>query len=117
MVITSNERGTSSVSDLQYPNIRRLLTTDNLDAAAGETSLPIYQQMPANVKTVKQKKVKKPRDPNAPKRPLTAFFLFLKEKRDETTKQLPPDVKPGEVQTRMTDKWNSMAESEQKVLF
>lgn len=66
----------------------------------------------------KQKKPRKPKDPNAPQRPQTAFFLFQmanREKfRDEMQKNN-PDVKPGDVQKRLTDTWNSMDVNGQKV--
>ena len=40
----------------------------------------------------KTKKIKKIKDPNAPKRPMTAYFLFMGEKRAEV-KQSNPDIK------------------------
>lgn len=35
------------------------------------------------------KEGKKKKDPNAPKRPLTAYFIFLNEKREDVKKTLP----------------------------
>ena len=40
----------------------------------------------------KSKKAKKIKDPNAPKRPMTAYFLFMGEKRAEVKKSN-PDIK------------------------
>ena len=44
----------------------------------------------------KTKKAKKIKDPNAPKRPMTAYFLFMAEKRAEVLKNN-PDFKIGDV--------------------
>ena len=42
----------------------------------------------------KTKKAKKIKDPNAPKRSMTAYFLFMGEKRAEVKKSNPdPDIK------------------------
>lgn len=97
----------------QFPNIHRLLTTDPLEIPGADAKLPIAPR-PPDTKPVKQKKPKKERDPNAPKRPLTAFFLFLQEKRDDTAKSM-PNAKPGDIQKKMTDIWNSLDERDMKV--
>ena len=43
----------------------------------------------------KSAKMKKEKDPNAPKRPMSAYFLFLNERR-ETLKKERPELKMGE---------------------
>ena len=66
----------------------------------------------------KQKKPRKPKDPNAPQRPQTAFFLYQmsnREKFRQEMQQQNPDVKPGDVQKRLTDTWNTMTVEQQKV--
>lgn len=116
MVLDRNDKKESGVSQSLYPNIHRLLITENLEigAGVGNASLPIAP-LPSDAKPPKKKKPKKERDPNAPKRPLTAFFLFLQEKRDDTAKKMPIGTKPGDIQKKMTDIWNSLHESETKV--
>ena len=54
-------------------------------------------------------KVKAPKDPLAPKRPLTAFFLFAKEKRAEVS-QASPTLKNKEVTAELGRMWKELGE-------
>jgi len=57
----------------------------------------------------KRVKVKAPKDPLAPKRPLTAFFLFAKEKRAEVS-QASPTLKNKEVTAELGRMWKNLGE-------
>ena len=57
----------------------------------------------------KRVKVKAPKDPLAPKRPLTAFFLFAKEKRAEVS-QASPTLKNKEVTAELGRMWKELGE-------
>jgi high mobility group protein B1 len=60
----------------------------------------------------KQKKVK---DPNKPKRPMTAFFVFSGEFRDEVKAQN-PGSKVGDVAKILGERWRAMSDA-QKVPY
>lgn len=112
----------SSISDKEikheeYPHIYNLLKAENFPMepteGLGELQLPSAPPLPTPAK--KQRKVRKPKDPNAPKRPVTAFFLYLAENREAMTRQMGPNAKPGEIQQRNKDMWNSLSEEKQEV--
>lgn len=101
-----------------FPHLHNLLMTDSAllgepTEGLGELQLPVAPPLPTPAK--KQRKQRAPRDPNAPKRPVTAFFLYLAENREQMTKQMGPDAKPGAIQQRNKDMWNSLAEEKQEV--
>ena len=52
----------------------------------------------------KTKKSKRSKDPNAPKRPMTAYFLFMGEKRAEV-KNANPDFKVGDIAKELGKMW------------
>ena len=52
----------------------------------------------------KTKKSKRSKDPNAPKRPMTAYFLFMGEKRAEV-KNSNPDFKVGDIAKELGKMW------------
>merc|ERR1712112_711451 len=51
------------------------------------------------------------KDPNAPKRPLSAYFIFMGEKRAEV-KAANPDWKIGDIAKEMGKMWQAMDEKE-----
>ncbi|KAL9082180.1 MAG: hypothetical protein Q9159_006626 [Coniocarpon cinnabarinum] len=113
LIMESNDLKIDVFSNLEF--IHRLLTTENIDEIG--TAAMSEAPAPMSMKPNKPKKQRKERDPNAPKRPLTAFFLFLQDKRDETTeamKKSDPGFKPGDVQKRNTELWNALPEEKQE---
>ena len=103
-----------------YPHIHQLLNTENVEETGGSAALP-EALPPTAMKPLKPKKQRKERDPDAPKRPLTAFFLYLQDKKDETTEYLKKHATPqspfklGNVQKRNTEIWNALPEDQQQV--
>jgi len=49
------------------------------------------------------------KDPNAPKRPLSAYFIFMGEKRAEV-KAANPDYKIGDIAKEMGKMWQALDE-------
>ncbi|KAI9660801.1 MAG: hypothetical protein M1831_003493 [Alyxoria varia] len=74
--------------------------------ALGEMALTNFGDSFRQPPAVQKKKVKKPRDPNAPKKPLTAFFLYLQDKKEEMA-NLWPHASPGERQSKMQENWKN----------
>ncbi len=64
---------------------------------------------------VKRKRTKREREPNEPPRPLTAYFLYAKHARSFIKADLGENVKPGDVATEATRRWNVMPEHEKAV--
>jgi hypothetical protein len=54
----------------------------------------------------KKRKRNKDKDPNAPKRPMTAYFLFLNDRR-EAIKSSNPNIKVTEVTKEAAHQWNN----------
>lgn len=109
--------GEKEISHDDYQHIAGLLADENAMMAEpaeglGEMQLPIAPPLPTPAK--KQRKQRAPKDPNAPKRPVTAFFLFLAENKEATARSM-PNSKPGEIQQRNRDMWNSLNEEKQEV--
>jgi len=59
-------------------------------------------------KTDKKKKTKKEKDPNAPARPITAFFRYSQEMRDEIKKKH-PDWKVTQISSELGAKWKKLS--------
>merc|ERR1711861_7520 len=58
------------------------------------------------------KKFKKaPKDKNAPKKPLTPFFLFSQEKREEVSKAN-PEMKLAQIGKKMGELWRGLSDEE-----
>jgi len=53
----------------------------------------------------------KRKDPNAPKRPMSAFMMFSRDKRDEIKRQN-PNASFGEIGKMVADRWMAMTEDE-----
>ena len=64
-------------------------------------------------KPEKKKKEKKQKDPNAPKKPLTAYFIFMKAKREEVIKSH-PGKKPVELAPFFSEMWGKLDATEKK---
>lgn len=107
----------SSIPTENYPEVVHLLGIEQgLLTQGTHAELPSFPKLGAAADNkAKPKKQKKPRDPNAPKKPVTAFFLYLAENREATAKQMPPDTKPGEIQNRNKEIWNTLPKEEQDV--
>ena len=60
-----------------------------------------------------EKKAKKTKDPNRPKKPLTAYFMYLKDHRAEIKEQN-PDAKVTEITKIASDLWKSADEETKK---
>lgn len=68
----------------------------------------------------KKGKKSKKKDPNAPKKPMTAYFLYGKDHREEAIQKLKADnkddkPKPTEVQKLLAEWWKKLSEEEKKV--
>ena len=63
----------------------------------------------------KTRKKRKPKDPNAPKRPLTAYLLFLEDKRPEIQADMSEGQKRGDISVEGTRRWHALKEEEQQV--
>lgn len=63
----------------------------------------------------KRKRKSKPKDPNAPKRPLTAYLLYLEDKRPEIQKDLGEGQKRGDISAEGTRRWHGLDEAAQQV--
>lgn len=50
------------------------------------------------------KSLKKPKDPNAPKKPLSAYFLYCSEMREELKSDF-PELKFGEIAKKLGEMW------------
>ena len=78
-----------------------------LGQSLAESQQALMKATSINAPPAKQKKPKKPRDPNAPRRPVTAFFLFLKENREELREKAGDNASNGDVQTLGKNEWNN----------
>ena len=59
------------------------------------------------------KKAKKEKVEGAPKKPLTAFFIFQNEKREEFKKKY-PDLAQKELVTKLSEAWKNLSEKDKK---
>ena len=57
------------------------------------------------------KGTKKKKDPNAPKAPSNAYFIYVREKREEF-KAKHPDAKTTEITSGLAQQWKAMTDSE-----
>ena len=58
-----------------------------------------------------KKKTKAPKDPNREKRPLTPYFIFANEKRNEV-KAKHADIKITEISKKLGEMWKSLPDEE-----
>lgn len=61
--------------------------------------------------TESKKKVKTPKDPNREKRPLTPYFIFASEKREEV-KSKHADLKITEISKKLGEMWKGLSQEE-----
>lgn len=105
----------SSINQITHGAIYQLLQMDETMLAEPPVAADLQLPAPPVLTKVKARKQRRPKDPNAPKRPVTAFFLYLAEHKDSMAKELGPDAKPGQIQQRNKDMWNSLSEAQQEV--
>lgn len=63
----------------------------------------------------RKKRKRAPVDPNAPKRPLTPYFLYMKNNRSRIAEDLGSDAKPKDVADEGTRRWQTMDQKEKEV--
>lgn len=61
----------------------------------------------------KEKKHRKPKDKDAPKRPMSAFFCYLKARRDALKKEQPA-LSNTQIVSKMTAEWKALSEKEKE---
>eukprot|EP00826_Nyctotherus_ovalis_P034042 TRINITY_DN2790_c0_g1_i20.p2 TRINITY_DN2790_c0_g1~~TRINITY_DN2790_c0_g1_i20.p2 ORF type:complete len:146 (-),score=76.90 TRINITY_DN2790_c0_g1_i20:42-479(-) len=61
----------------------------------------------------KEKKHRKPKDKNAPKRSMSAFFCYLKARRDGLKKEQ-PSLSNTEIISKMSDEWKAFSAREKE---
>ncbi len=61
----------------------------------------------------KERKHRKPKDKDAPKRPMSAFFCYLKARRDALKKEQ-PSLSNTEIVSKMTTEWKALSEKEKE---
>ena len=64
-----------------------------------------------NIEFKEIKPMMKRNDPNAPKRAMSAFMMFVRDKREEIKRQN-PNASFGEIGKMMGDRWKAMSEDE-----
>ncbi|ORZ39441.1 high mobility group box domain-containing protein [Catenaria anguillulae PL171] len=79
-------------------------TFPNMPKAAKDSSPPPKTRRPRATK-------KAAKDPNKPKRPMTAFFIFSGEHRDEV-KKANPDLKVGQIAKVLGERWRALSDAE-----
>lgn len=67
----------------------------------------------ATKKQTGDKKEKKVKDPNAPKRPISAYFAFAADKREQIKKEN-PGFKVTDISKRTGELWKDLTEAEKK---
>eukprot|EP00829_Urostomides_striatus_P003332 TRINITY_DN13743_c0_g1_i1.p1 TRINITY_DN13743_c0_g1~~TRINITY_DN13743_c0_g1_i1.p1 ORF type:complete len:150 (+),score=100.97 TRINITY_DN13743_c0_g1_i1:15-464(+) len=89
-------------------------STQGVSSAASDVyKRQSIQQMPKGVKDTKKpaparsKGIKK--DKNAPKKPMTAYFWYMKTRREDLKKEK-PDLNHKEIISTMAEEWRSMTE-------
>lgn len=78
----------------------------------GENQERLAELIKEHMPEPKVKKARKPKDPNAPKRPLTAYFRFSRDKRDEVKAQF-PSLKVTEIAKKLGEMWKTTEDKSQ----
>ncbi|RKO88510.1 high mobility group box domain-containing protein [Blyttiomyces helicus] len=81
-----------------------------------QESLPTAVHAPPAVgeETTNGRKKRKKKDPEAPKRPMSAYFLYLNDHRDEVSKQM-PDAPHKNVVKEIANRWRELTDFDKQV--
>jgi hypothetical protein len=62
------------------------------------------------------KRKRKDKDPDAPEKPISAYHLFVKEKREQVRNAMSPNTSAGEVLNNVNRMWKELSEDLRKVI-
>ena len=106
-----------SATQVDVPSLRKLFSSA-AKSLPEDLNVETFNQVKEHLITymknqVKQEKKKEKKKQNKGKKGPTAYFLFMKEHREEVKKEMGADAKITEISSKLGEKWRALSEAEQ----